>query len=140
MIRAVLFAIATVATLVAFSREQIRQAWINLPRILLCTAHKRRHANNEQLAQVLVAHLGDAPEPFLATTRLLKWRQSQPGRELSPRAELMRVGDRCGQGRRADRPDTGDRHEPTCDIVAALPDQQIAIDRTKPNMDPERLL
>jgi hypothetical protein len=47
---------------------------------------------NEQLAQVFVAHLADTTEPLFATARLLKWRQSQPGSELPPRKELMRVG------------------------------------------------
>ena len=53
MIRAVLFAIATVATL---SRKQIRQPRIAFG-ILPCTTHKRRHADNEELAQIFVAHL-----------------------------------------------------------------------------------
>src|ERR1700732_391161 len=82
-----------------FSCEQIRKAWIEFG-IFLCTAHKRGRADNEQLAQVLVAHLGDTTKPLFATARLLKWRQSQPGSELPPRAELMRIGDRCGKCRR----------------------------------------
>src|SRR5580704_9208717 len=100
------------------SRQQIRQAWIDLTGIVFCTAYKRRHPDNEQLAQVFVAHLGDMTEPLFATARLLKWRQSQPGGELPPRAELMRIGYRCRKCRRADRPDAGDSHETTCNIVA----------------------
>jgi hypothetical protein len=65
------------------SRKQIRQPWIAFG-ILPCTTHKRRHAYNEQLAQIFVAHLGDTTEPLFATARLLKWRQSQPGSELPP--------------------------------------------------------
>jgi hypothetical protein len=80
------------------------------------------------------------PEPLFATARLLKWRQSQPGGELSPRAELIGVGDRCGKCRRSNRPDARDRHETPGDIVATLPDEQIAIDLAKPNVDVERLL
>src|ERR1039458_9668238 len=101
------------------SRQQIRQTWIDLTGIVFCTAYKRGHANNEQLAQVFVAHLADTTEPLFATARYLKWRQSQPGSELPPRTELMRIGDRCGKCRRADRPDAGDSHETTCNIVAA---------------------
>src|SRR5665811_580734 len=101
-----------------FSREQIGQAWIYLIGIVFCTAHKWGHADNEQLEQVFVAHLGDTTEPLFAAARLLKWRQSQPGSELPPRAELMRIGDRCSKCRRADRPDAGDGHETTCNIVA----------------------
>src|ERR1700687_5013711 len=101
-----------------FSCEEIGKAWIDLAGIVLCTAHKRRHADNEQLAQVFVAHLGDTTEPLFATARLLKWRQSYPGSELPPRAELMRIGDRCGKCRRADRPNAGDGRETTRNIVA----------------------
>src|SRR5450756_1399669 len=72
-----------------FSREQAGQAWIDLTGIVFCTAHKRGHADNEQLAQVFVAHLADTTEPLFAAARLLKWRQSQPCSELPPRAELM---------------------------------------------------
>ena len=75
MTRAVLFAIATVATLVGLSRQQIRQAWIDLIGIAFCTAHKRSHTDNEQLAQIFVTHFGDTTEPLFATARLLKWRQ-----------------------------------------------------------------
>src|SRR4029077_18244894 len=100
----------------------------------------RRHADNEQLAQVFVAHLADTTEPLFATARLLKWRQSQPGSELPPRTELMRIGNRCGKRRRADRPDAGDGHETTCNIVATYTNRQIAIDRAKPDVDVERLL
>jgi hypothetical protein len=58
-------------------------------RILPCTTHKCGHADNEQLAQIFVTHLGDMTEPLFAAARLLKWRQSQPGSELPPRSELM---------------------------------------------------
>ncbi len=52
----------------------------------------------------------------------------------------MRVGDRCGKCRRSNRPDAEDRHETPGNIVATLPDEQIAIDLAKPNVDVERLL
>ena len=57
-----------------FPRQQIRQTWIDSRAIVPCTAHKRRHADNEQLAQVFVAHLADTTEPLFAPARLLKWR------------------------------------------------------------------
>jgi hypothetical protein len=53
------------------SSKQIRQPWIGFG-ILPCTTHKHRHADNEQLAQIFVAHLGDTTEPLFATARLLK--------------------------------------------------------------------
>src|ERR1700682_817505 len=115
MIRAVLFAIATVATLVGFRAS--RSASRGSPSGF-CFARRTSAVMNEQLAQVFVAHLADTTEPLFASARLLKWRQSQPGSELPPRAELMRIGNRCGKSGRADRPDTGDRHETTCNIVA----------------------
>ena len=52
----------------------------------------------------------------------------------------MRIGDRCGKCRRADRPDAGDGHETTSNIVATQPNDQIAIDLAEPNVGIERLL
>src|SRR3974390_1998042 len=138
IVRAVLFAMATVATRTGFRASRLA----NRGSIVwgLCFARHGGHADNEELAQVLVAHLCDTPKPLFAATRLLKRRQSQPGGELSPRAELMRVGDRCGKCRRSDRPHAGDRHKTPRDIVTTLPDEQIAIDLTKSDMDIEHLL
>ena len=85
MTRAVLFAIATVATLVGFRASESLQAWIYRGIIAaLHGAQENVHTDDEQLAQVFVAHLADTTEPFFATARLLKWRQSQPGSELPP--------------------------------------------------------
>jgi hypothetical protein len=47
------------------------------------SANKRRAgAHDQKLAQVSVAHPGDAPEPFLAPGRTLAWREPEEGREL----------------------------------------------------------
>src|SRR5215218_4105336 len=52
----------------------------------------------------------------------------------------MRIGYRCGKCRCADWPNAGDRHETTRGIIATLPDEQITIDLTKPDVGVERLL
>jgi hypothetical protein len=50
-------------------------------------AERRTGADDPQLAQVIVAHLGDAPEPWLAAGRALAWRQAEEGGELAPAGE-----------------------------------------------------
>jgi hypothetical protein len=72
MTRAVLFAIATVATLVGFraSRSARREFVAGL-----CLA--RRTSDVIQLAQIFVTHLADTTEPLFTTARLLKWRPNQ---------------------------------------------------------------
>jgi hypothetical protein len=54
-------------------------------------AERRAGAYDQQLAQVTVAHLGDAPEPWLAAGRALAWRQAEEGGELAPAGEVSRL-------------------------------------------------
>src|SRR6516164_5358446 len=55
---------------------------------------RRAGAHDQQLAQITVAHLGDAPEPCLAAGRALAWRQAEEGGELAPAGEVAHVLDR----------------------------------------------
>lgn len=72
------------------------------------SADQRGGANHQKLSQIPVAHLGDAAEPVLAAARVLRWRQSEPSGELTTRAELAWISDRCGQRRCTDRANAGD--------------------------------
>lgn len=49
-------------------------------------------ADNQQLAQVSVALLGDAAEPLIAATGVLLRHESDPGREVATGLEGMRIG------------------------------------------------
>ena len=117
--------------------EQIR---ISRLRFALCVSHHGGHTNDEQLAKIAIAHLGDASEPFFATTRLLERGQPQPGCELPPGAELMRVSDRCCQRGRADCANARYRHEPRGKLALALPGQKVAFDLANLRMNIKRLL
>src|SRR5271166_4648542 len=50
-------------------------------------AKRRAGAHHQKLAQVAVAHLGDAPEPRFAAGRVLARRQAEEGGELAPAGE-----------------------------------------------------
>ena len=69
-IRAILFAMGTVATRMGFraSRSARRRSALSC----LCLA-RRTYADDEELAQVLVATFGDADQTWFATGRDLAW-------------------------------------------------------------------
>lgn len=50
---------------------------------ILSSANQRGGADHQELSQIPITHLGDATEPVLATTRVLRGCKSQPGGELS---------------------------------------------------------
>src|SRR5271166_2492697 len=52
-------------------------------------AKGRAGAHHQELAQITVAHLGDAPEPLLAPGRTLARRQAEEGGELAPLAKAL---------------------------------------------------
>src|ERR1700722_12791226 len=66
----------------------------------------------QKLAQVAVAHLGDAPEPRFAAGRVLARRQAEEGSELAPAGEGAGVLDRGHDRRCGDRADAGNGHQP----------------------------
>src|SRR6516162_2354427 len=89
-------------------------------------AERRAGAHDQQLAQVTVAHLGDAPEPWLAAGRTLAWRQAEEGGELAPAGEVAHVPDRGHDRRGGDRADAGNGHQPLCGL-SALTDIAISL-------------
>ena len=60
-------------------------------RVPLAMAERRAGPDDQQLAQVAVAHLGDAPEPLLAAARPLARRQAEQGGELAAGGESARM-------------------------------------------------
>ena len=82
---------------------------------LLALAHMpehRRCAQDEQLAEIALAHLGDPAEPLLAGRRVLPRCQPDPGRKVAPAAETLHRRRKGMQRHRTDRADAGDRHQP----------------------------
>lgn len=90
-------------------------------------AHERGHARDQQPSQVLVAHFGDAPQPLLASAGVLQRRQPQLGGELTAGTELSGIGDRAGQGRRAEEADARDGGDAPCKLAGAMPSQKIPL-------------
>jgi hypothetical protein len=75
-------------------------------------------AISEKCPIVLQKSKIERPRKWRNLARRGKWRQSQPSSELPPRAELMRIANRCRKSHRTDRPDAGDVHETPCNIVS----------------------
>ena len=75
--------------------------------------HAGTSAVNEQPADVCISALADPKQSRFAPGGVLSRHQTEPGSEIPRFPELVAVADRGDQRRRADRPDPGDRHEPT---------------------------
>ncbi len=65
------------------SGEQSDETRIDRAGFLLGVSDQRGCADDQELPQISVAHLGNAPQPFLAATRTLPRGQPQPGGELT---------------------------------------------------------
>src|SRR5580693_6312522 len=70
-------------------------------------AQRRAGAHHQKLAQIAVAHLGDAPKPRFAAGRVLARCQAKEGSELTPAGEGAGVLDRGPDRRCGDRADAG---------------------------------
>jgi hypothetical protein len=64
-------------------------------------------ADDQQLAQVAVAHLGDATKTVPATGRVLAWDQAQEGGEFMARSEDRRIDERRRQAVAVMKPTPG---------------------------------
>ncbi len=102
-------------------------------------SNQRGHPDDEQPAQIFVAHLRDPPQPLLAAARVLQRRQTQPSGELSSGAELVGVGDRSSERRGTDHADTWNCRQPPGNVVRTVPDEHLTLDLTQPRLEIEYL-
>ena len=72
---------------------------------------------NEQPADIWISAFADPKQGRFASGGVLPRHQTEPGSEIPRFPELAAVTDRGNQRGRADRPDPGDRHEPTGGIM-----------------------
>ncbi len=81
------------------------------PRALLGAAPAQHGSRpmHEQAPDVAIPALRYPPQSVLAATRVLSGHETEPGRELSARAELRAISNRRDQRRRGDDTDAGDR-------------------------------
>src|SRR5271169_2752288 len=93
-------------------------------------AKRRAGAHDQQLAQVTVAHLGDAPEPRFAAGRVLARRQAEEGGELTPAGEGAGVLDGGHDRRGGDRADARNGHQPLGCLVRLYRRRKLAVDRS----------
>ena len=80
---------------------------------------KRCRPQDEQFPDISVALLGDGPECLLAATRILARRQAEPGGEIAPRFEHVRIRHAGRDHRGDDLPDARNRIEQPANL--ALP-------------------
>lgn len=76
--------------------------------------------DHEKLAQVPVAHLGDAAQPWFAAGRVLSGHEAQPGCELTSAFKQPCIRDACRKACRDDRPYSGHGGKPEADVVVAV--------------------
>ena len=88
----------------------------------------RGRADDQQGPQVMVSHLGDPPQPLLASARRLSGRETQEGRELATRSEHRRIGDAGGQGAGGERADARDGRQANADLVRSMLFQHLAVE------------
>src|SRR4030081_3257418 len=78
-------------------------------------------AGGEQTAQVAIALLADTAELVPASARALLRHQPDPGREIPPGSESLRISDAGDQSRGQHRTDTRNLIEPLARLVRSVP-------------------
>ena len=76
-----------------------------------CPSDQCRGANDEQAAQITLAHLRCFPQSGLSARRVLFRRKPHPGREVPALVESLSRRSQGLQSRRCDRTNTRDRHQ-----------------------------
>src|ERR1700722_1546498 len=89
---------------------------------------RRAGAYDQKLAQIAVAHLGDAPEPRFAAGRVLARCQAEEGSELTPAGEGAGVLDRGRDRRGGDWADAGNGHQPLSRLVRLDRRRKLPVD------------
>jgi hypothetical protein len=116
--RAVLLASATAANF-GDLRLGVRQA--KATAAALSMLDHGGSSDHQHTAQSFVAGSGDTAEPDLARSRMVFWRQADPGRELACGSEKPGLRGLHFQQHRADRADAGDLGEPSAAFIGAMP-------------------
>src|SRR5665213_3074875 len=117
--------------LVGPARQQIAQPWIGDPAGLLLP-QMRAGSGDQQRSQHAIPLFGDASRAMFAAGAMVFAGQPDPGREVAPAAEHLRIGhfghDRAGD----DRADARDFHQPTgvgpiiaSTVMAKVPDAKV---------------
>ncbi len=97
--------------------------------IALSVSNDGKGADDEHLAQVSIALLGDAAEPLLSAAGVLSRNQTDSGRQVATSLEGRRIGHGGDHGAGQKRPDARDLHQPAADLGRAGvgPDQAIGL-------------
>src|ERR1700704_2298247 len=84
--------------------------------------------DDQELAQIAIAGLGDGAQALLAAGRVLRWHEPDPGGELAAVLEAGRIAGRCEQRAGDDRTDLRDGGEAPAGLVARVPGGDLAIE------------
>src|SRR5262245_63107986 len=84
-------------------------------------ANDRQRARRKQAAQIAITTLGDAAKLFLATARVLRGHQPDPGRKVPTRSKGFRVGNAGNERGRQSRPNTRYLIQPPTRLIGPMP-------------------
>src|SRR5580700_3077566 len=110
--------------------EHAARPWAHAVVVAFAMTKRRAGAYDQKLAQIAVAHLGDAPEPLLAPARVLARRQAEEGGELAPAGEGAGVLDGGHDRRGGDRADAGNGHQPLGCLIGLDRRCDLLVDRS----------
>src|SRR5262245_16974382 len=94
----------------------------------LGVADHRQRTSREQTTQIAITLFGDAAEFVLASTRALLWHKTDPGQEVAPRSENLRISDAGDQSSGECRTDARNIVKPLAGRVRTVPSHDLAIE------------
>src|SRR5215470_12532443 len=96
----------------ATALAQLPDPLATLVRFTSYPAQRRPRAMDEEFAQITIAPFANTQQALLPSRRMLAWHQPQPGGKLPAILEGAGIADSGHQGRRTERPNPGNRHQP----------------------------
>src|SRR5260370_7977902 len=112
-------------------RQQCREPGPMFRAMDLGIADDGQRARREQAAQIAISLLADTAELVLTPARVLLGHEPDPGREIPPRSESLRIGDAGDQSGGQHRTNAWDRIEPLARL-SSRPRQPSLPDPTPP--------
>ena len=91
---------------------------------------------NQQPADVGISAFADPKQDRFASGGILSRYETEPSSEIPRFSELMGIADRGNQCCRADRPDPGNRHEPTGCVMPCCEYFNVSGDGCKSELGP----
>src|SRR5437016_1947145 len=108
-------------------RQQCRKPGPMFGAMDLGIADDGQRACREQAAQIAIALFADTAELVLAPTRVLLRHEPDPGREIPPRSESLRISDAGDQSRGEHRTNAGNLIQPLARLIGSVPGYDLTV-------------